>query len=527
MYKNDSSTPIFPEFGLPFGGYLDPDNRWVKKAAMIPWAVVEREYKNQLSGSTTGCPALTARMAFGALVIKEELKASDRETVEQIRENPYLQFFIGLDGFQIAEPFDASMMVHFRKRFPVESMNRINEAMTLVAAKPKKEKPSDKDDDAPKDSKKNSGESTSDVNSAEAAEDENRGKLLIDATCAPADIRYPTDLNLLNQAREKTEAIIDRLHKERPDGSKKPRTYRKNARQEYLAVAKKKSKSAKVIRKAIRKQLGYVGRNLAHIKTLTQTVSLGVLKRNLYRALLVISELHRQQKIMYDSKQKRIADRIVSIWFPNVRPIKRGKANAETEFGAKLNLSLVNGFAFMERIDWNNFNESTDLIQTIKRYRRRFGFFPESVHVDKIYRNKANRKYCKQNGIRLSGPAMGRPVKDEIMRRERKQLARQDEIDRIPIEGKFGEGKRRFGLARIMAKLAETSLTVIGMNLFVMNLHKISRQCNLNQLFLLIDLWIEGIKNALQAVIKALCRRWMNIFRNQISLGSDSVQTSP
>jgi transposase, IS5 family len=512
MYRNDSLTPIFPEFGLPFGGYLDPDNRWVKKATMIPWAVVEREYKNQLSGSTTGCPALTARMAFGALVIKEELKASDRETVEQIRENPYLQFFIGLEGFQTKEPFDASMMVHFRKRFPVESMNRINEAMTVAAAKPQKEKSSDKDGDAPKDSMTSSDESTSDENIDEAAEDENRGKLLIDATCTPADIRYPTDLNLLNEAREKTEAIIDRLHKECPDESKKPRTYRKKARKEYLAVAKKKSKSFKVIRKAIRKQLGYVGRNLAHIKTLAQTVSLGVLKRNLYRSLLVISELHRQQKIMYDSKQKRIADRIVSIWFPQIRPIKRGKANAETEFGAKLNLSLVNGFAFMERIDWSNFNESTDLIQTIKNFHHRFGFFPESVHVDKIYRNKDNRNYCKKYGIRISGPAMGRPVKDEIMRRERKQLARQDEIDRVPIEGKFGEGKRRFGLARIMAKLAETSLTVIGINLFVMNLHKISRLCNLNQFFLFIDLWIEGINKALQAIIKAKWRRCTNFF---------------
>ena len=158
---------------------------------------IKREEGTWLSGSTTGCPALTARMAFGALVIKEELKASDRETVEQIRENPYLQFFIGLECFQTKESFDASMMVHFRKRFPVESMNRINEAMTLTAAKPKKEKSSDKDDDSPEDSITSSNDTTSDKDDA-AAEDQNRGKLLVDATCTPADIRYPTDLNLLN-----------------------------------------------------------------------------------------------------------------------------------------------------------------------------------------------------------------------------------------------------------------------------------------------------------------------------------------
>ena len=87
----------------------------------------------------------------------------------------------------------------------------------------------------------------------------------MDATCTPADIRYPTDLSLLNEAREKTEAIIDRLHAARSEKNEKPRTYRQTARKEYLAVAKKKRKSSKMIRKAVRKQLGYLRRNLEHL----------------------------------------------------------------------------------------------------------------------------------------------------------------------------------------------------------------------------------------------------------------------
>jgi hypothetical protein len=299
--------------------------------------------------------------------------------------------------------------------------------------------------------------------------------LLLDATCAPADIRYPTDLGLLNEAREKTENIIDRLHAAKPQGSQKPRTYRRKARKEFLAAIKRKNKTAAMLRKAIRKQLGYVGRNLASIERLAQTVSLCALKLSLYRALLVIGELYRQQKAMYDTGTKRIEDRIVSIWFPHVRPIKRGKANAETEFGAKIHLSLVKGFAFAERIDWNNFNEGTGLIEAVENYRRRFGFYPESVHADKIYRNRKNADYCQQHGIRLSGPRMGRPPKDEIVRREQAKQARQDERDRVAIEGKFGEGKRRYGLSRIMAKLPETSMTVITLNLLVMNLEKLYR----------------------------------------------------
>lgn len=342
----------------------------------------------------------------------------------------------------------------------------------------------------------------------------------MDATCAPADIRYPTDLSLLNEAREKTEKTIDILHENQPETLPKPRTYRKRARKDYLAVAKKKRRSYKIIRKAIRKQLGYLQRNIAHIKKQSQTVSMGVLKRNLYRDLLVISELHRQQKIMYDTKTKRIDARIVSIWFPHVRPIKRGKANAATEFGAKLHMSLVKGFAFAERIDWNNFNEGTDLIATVETYRRRFGFYPQSVHADKIYRNKKNREYCKEHGIRFSGPMLGRPPKNTTILQKQKQLARQDEIDRIPIEGKFGQGKRRFGLARIMAKLPDTSTTVISLNLLVMNLHKIFSILNLKGVFLPVFLWIWKCWRATQAKCGALYRIQRLFWRNDYALTS-------
>lgn len=40
----------------------------------------------------------------------------------------------------------------------------------------------------------------------------NKGELLLDTTCAPADIAYPTDLSILYQDREKLEQIIDTLH---------------------------------------------------------------------------------------------------------------------------------------------------------------------------------------------------------------------------------------------------------------------------------------------------------------------------
>jgi IS5 family transposase len=277
----------------------------------------------------------------------------------------------------------------------------------------------------------------------------------------------------LNDAREKSEAIIDTLHKHMPKGTRKPRNYRQRARRDYLAISKNRNPSQRSLRKAIRKQLGYLSRNLKSIARQSDVVRLTVLNRRQYKDLLVIHEVYRQQRAMFDNRVKRIDNRIVSISQPHVRPLKRGKAGSETEFGAKISASLVEGYIFPEHISWDNFNESGDLIALVKKYKKRFGYYPESVHVDKIYRNRDNIKFCREKGIRLSGPRLGRPPRqsDDAMKAVKKQ-ARQDELDRIPIEGKFGQGKRRFGLNRVMAKLAKTGKTSIIITFIIMNLEK-------------------------------------------------------
>ena len=121
-------------------------------------------------------------------------------------------------------------------------------------------------------------------------------------------------------------------------------------------------------------------------------------------------------------------------------------------------------------LSWDNYNEGADLVDQIERYHRRFGFYPESVHVDKIYRTRSNRAFCKTDGIRISGPPLGRPPKH--VSAEDKKQAVADEAIRNHVEGKFGQGKRRFGLGRIMAKLASTSATQISLSFLVMNLEQ-------------------------------------------------------
>jgi IS5 family transposase len=293
----------------------------------------------------------------------------------------------------------------------------------------------------------------------------------MDASCTRADIRYPTDLSILNEVREKTEGIIDVLH--RPDiGQKvKPRTYRTRARKDYLAVAKKRRPTRKAIRKAIGKQLRYIDRNLRSINELAGEPlhgRIGLLGRRKYRNLLVAHEVYRQQKQMYDQRSHSVPDRIVSVSQPHVRPIVRGKASAPVEFGAKISVSKVGRFAFLDRLSWDAYNESADLKAVIESYRQRYGRYPESVHVDAIYRTRENRRYCGERGIRISGPPLGRPKLNPT--REEKRQAYDDERDRIEIEGVLGRGKRRFSLARVMAKRADTSETAIAIAFLVMNL---------------------------------------------------------
>jgi len=452
MYRQNKQFTI-NDFKLPFEGKLSSENRWVRMAEETPWDEIEKRYAS-LFTSELGNVAKPARMAVGALIIKVKCGYSDRETVQQISENPYMQYFIGLKEFKPERPFNPSLMSYFRKRLNFETMQDINELIC---------KGKDNDEEPPSEAPPSSNEGHNQDNSASG----NSGTLLIDGTCAPADIRYPTDLSLLNEGREKLEGLIDFLHQSFKGKTKKPRTYRQKAREQYLAISKKRNPGKKQLRRALRQQLGYIQRDLKHIDRYLKKFESNPLDDKQQEQLEVIQELYYQQKYMYDHKKNSVPNRIVSISQPHVRPIVRGKAGAPTEFGAKISVSLVNGYTFIDKLDWNNFNEGTSLISSVEKYYHRYGFYPKEVLVDAIYRTRDNIRYCKDRGIRLSGPRLGRPPASS---ESDKKQQRQDAKDRNAIEGKLGIGKRRYGLARIMARLQETSETVIALQFLVMNL---------------------------------------------------------
>lgn len=184
---------------------------------------------------------------------------------------------------------------------------------------------------------------------------------------------------------------------------------------------------------------------------------LSALGSQLYRKLLIASEVTRQQQEMHDADSRRINDRIVNLSKPHVRPIVRGKAGKKTEFGAKISISDDNGFVDVNRISWDNYNEANDLIARAEQYKEARGYYPARICADSIYMTSENKKFCTANNIRLSGRQRKRQVEADVQTAEQQELFKSDLRKRSVIEGRIGTGKRKYGLDRILTKLVETS----------------------------------------------------------------------
>ena len=454
MYKFDRNHQFtLSDFNQPMGLTMNPENRWVKKAATIPWKEIEEKYASLFS-DTTGAPAKPLQAALGSLIIQKQYEYSDRELVEQIRENPYYQYFIGLPGYQDKIPYVPSLLVTFRKRLTEDILSEINE---MIAAY------NYTDDDPPEGGAGGSDE-------PDDSEPENEGTMILDATCAPQQISFSQDTNLLNEARENLENIIDTICHEYDEPT--PRMYRRNARKDFLNFAKCKKRTAKKIRKAIKKQLQYIKRDLGYIDAFLEKGNVELTQKQTNR-LIVIRELYEQQKYMYDNRTHSVKDRIVSISQPYIRPIVRGKAKAPTEFGMKLDMSLdERGIARLEKTSLDAYNEADVLTGAIERYRERTGHYPERVLVDQIYQNRKNIAYCKAYGIRISGPALGRPKQQTLI--EKKQ-AYTDNTDRIEVDRGFSLAKRCYGLGLIRTKLDTTARSSVALSIIAMNVDYLSR----------------------------------------------------
>lgn len=438
-YTSQFQTKI-DEFSSLYLLKLDPDNRWIQLASILPWDKMVAEWFKQYS-YFRGARGINPRFLIGAMIIKHKMNLTDEQTLLIISENPYMQFFLGLEVFNPKVLFSASLFVEIRKKLGADSFDTFSDMIIGLSQL---------------------GENKEHLT--------HHGELTIDATVADQQIRYPNDLGLINEAREKTEVIIDILFdKLRDKIAVKPRTYRKAAHKIYLSQAKKKKKNKRELRKALRNGLNCVKRNIGHIHKMLDMIQDGEfpLERKHQKQLWVIQTLWDQQWEMFITHTNRCDHRIVSISQPHVRPIVRGKQAAMVEFGSKLGLSLFNGYLKADHISWDAYHESQDLPQQAENYKTLLGYYPEIILADKIYGTNTNRVWCKDKGIRLTATPKGKPKKKTAYqkRKERKEYGRRNRI-----EGRIGNAKQAYNLNQIKAKLKTTSETWIGATIFVMNL---------------------------------------------------------
>jgi len=451
------------DFKTPFHNSLSPDNRWVKLSEVVPWDVFAELYIS-LMNSKRGRPGISPRIVLGALIIKHKENLSDEKTILSIQENIYMQFFVGLDGFQTKKIFDPSLFVTIRKRIGKDAFDQLNVELIKSISKDKDVKHKSKKKDADK-------------------YPPNKGNLQADATVADQYITFPTDSKLLNTSRKKLDKMIDKLYYASKESYTKPRTYRRVLDHEFLVYSKKRKKGKKTHRKMVRKLLESVNRNINFVTKMLpnqEALHLGKdypLSKKDIELFEVIKLLYRQQKQMYDENTNTVKNRIVSIFQNHVRPILRGKENARVEFGAKLGVSLDNGFARINNFSWNAYYEGDDLIMQVKSYFNIHGYYPELVLVDKAYPNRKNRKWLKEKGIRITAPALGRKSKKTTQYQKAKR--KKEYAERNHIEAKFGQGKNGYNLNKIRAKLKETSESWVSCIFFVMNLVNYQRKFSL------------------------------------------------
>jgi transposase, IS5 family len=471
-----SSKRTLSLFKTPFEQQLDPANRWVVMAEVIPWDEMSQVFFKHMSKGH-GRASIDLRIILGALLVKHLEGISDEDTIQYIQENIYAQYFVGLPSFQTGPVFVPSLFVEVRKRLGKEGATQLNDIVLRQAKRAKaikhRKKPSKGGGQDPPPAGKSPGEGGNEVEAA--GKTPNKGTLKVDATVAPQHVGYPTDTRLLAEARQYSEELIDKLYQGRL-WKKKPRTYRRKARKEYLAFSKKRAPQKKTVKQARGKQLRYLRRNLKTIsKMLDKLAAEGLApswQHRDWQRLWVIQELYRQQDIMHRDGRRRIDGRIVNIAQPYVRPIQRGKAGKKTEFGAKLNMSETEGFVRADQISFDNFNEGGFLMSQVEAYKALYGYYPELVLADRIYLTRKNRKALDAKDIRNSGLPLGRRPS---MTRHEKQKRKKEQNKRSEIEGKFGQAKSKYGLDDIKTKRKDTSMACIALILMALNVIKLGR----------------------------------------------------
>lgn len=426
---------------MPFADYaFNPDHPLMKLAEAIAWD----ELLDRLASfyaKEQGRPSIFLRAQAGTLMIKFLKNLSDRDTVRCVQENIYAQSFCGLLPAQAVDYMNVNTgLTNFRAKIGPEGMALIEDALTRAALGRSKKK---------------------------------GGSLILDMTCIPSDIHYPTDIKLLERCRRE----IIRLMKEAKGFGLEVlyRTYNRIARKIFVSFSKK-GRPRKKVRKRVHKQmLQFVGRNLKQLMDLRAkaTRALGMQCRNSPEVRGFLQALKAAENkirlIMHQQNQVRkgvisIPNRIVSFHKDHVRPISRGKFPLATEFGSKPLVAIVKGCVYIIRNFQNNVADATLVTASLRWFADKFGCLPKKVIADRGFYARWRVRCLKAMGI-ISGLQPRGKVKKISSAQRRMNCTRQ------AIEAKISLGKRKFGWGRCLAKntLHEDSWVSLGAG--AMNAH--------------------------------------------------------
>ncbi len=459
--------------------YLSKQNRWVKLSDALDWNDIEKRYNERLNNQQCGAGNKPAQMVIGAMIVKHMTRLSDEETIMAIQENPFMQYLVGLKYFRETRIFTPELFVTLRKRVDETFFNDILASMHRECIRKSESGSEDNGPDG-------EGMPTKSSVPTELAETPGvrKGLMKIDATCTDAEVQYPVDINILEDCSREIDRLVQKLCTKAEIN--KPTSSRAAARQCYVHYIKQSHKGKKLVRETKQRLLHLLSKDIQGFMNLVGGFTsdvLRVLNRRDIRNLQALRKAYEQQKEMFDNDTRSCANRIISIFQPHVRPIVRGKAGRKVEFGAKIGVSVKNGFSYIDHLSWDAYNESSDLVTHLRLYKQRFGYYPEEVQADKLYLNKTNRRILRLMKIKCHCPALGRPPKhpDPL----EKELRRKASASRNEVEGSFGTGKRVYGANDIRAKLPETARSWIGACFFVKNLKKFLRGllCVFSQIF--------------------------------------------
>ena len=174
LKKTESKPSLFATLG----DMLNPNHPLVSLANKIDWDLFENSF-GPLYSSTKGRPCIPIRLMCGLLILKHVRNISDESVVEQWSENPYFQYFCGMEQFVTSAPCASSELVHFRNRIGEKGFELILAESIRV-----------NDDHDDKDTHKTA---------------------FIDSTVQEKNVTFPTDAKLLKKVVNK---ILEIVHKE-------------------------------------------------------------------------------------------------------------------------------------------------------------------------------------------------------------------------------------------------------------------------------------------------------------------------